>query len=209
MNGIALTVLISQLPKLFGFSIEGVGPLRDLVRIGRGIFGGQSNWTSFAIGAGHAGRDSPCQALPAHSGRADRLGRRHNRGGCPEPRRDRGRESSRTAATRPAIVCLADGQPAHLKDVIIGGCAAAIVSFADTTVLSRTYMARTRTEVDPNQEMIGLGAANLAAGLFHGFPISSSASRIPSPSRPVRRRSSPAWWAPSPSRSFSCSHPTC
>ena len=30
MNGIALTVLISQLPKLFGFSIDSVGPLRDL-----------------------------------------------------------------------------------------------------------------------------------------------------------------------------------
>src|SRR6187455_1190488 len=30
MNGIALSVLISQLPKLFGFKIEGNGPMRDL-----------------------------------------------------------------------------------------------------------------------------------------------------------------------------------
>src|SRR6476619_806156 len=52
MNGIALTVLISQLPKLFGFSIEGGGPLRDLVSIAKGISGGQANWTSFAIGGG-------------------------------------------------------------------------------------------------------------------------------------------------------------
>src|SRR6266496_3284910 len=37
MNGIALTVLISQLPKLFGFSIDGVGPLRDLLRITQSI----------------------------------------------------------------------------------------------------------------------------------------------------------------------------
>ena len=36
-----------------------------------------------------------------------------------------------------------------------------------------------RTPVDPNQEMVGLGAANLAAGLFQGFPISSSSSRTP------------------------------
>jgi MFS superfamily sulfate permease-like transporter len=50
MNGIALTVLISQLPKLFGFSINGVGPLRDLVRIAEGVLGGQANWTSFAVG---------------------------------------------------------------------------------------------------------------------------------------------------------------
>src|SRR5690348_2704144 len=51
MNGIALTVLISQLPKLLGFSIDDAGPLRDLVRIGEGILGGQANWTSFAVGA--------------------------------------------------------------------------------------------------------------------------------------------------------------
>jgi MFS superfamily sulfate permease-like transporter len=45
--------------------------------------------------------------------------------------------------------------------------------------LSRSYAARTRSYVDPNQEMVGLGAANLAAGFFQGFPISSSSSRTP------------------------------
>src|SRR6185295_18174095 len=54
-----------------------------------------------------------------------------------------------------------------------------LVSFADTSVLSRTYAARLRTFVDPNQEMIGLGVANLSAGFFQGFPISSSSSRTP------------------------------
>ncbi len=63
--------------------------------------------------------------------------------------------------------------------VLVGGFAVALVSFADTSVLSRTYAARTRSPVDPNQEMVGLGAANLAAGLFQGFPISSSSSRTP------------------------------
>src|SRR5215469_7500494 len=48
MNGIALTVLISQLPKLFGFSIESAGPILNLVRIGRAVVEGQANWTSFA-----------------------------------------------------------------------------------------------------------------------------------------------------------------
>jgi MFS superfamily sulfate permease-like transporter len=46
-------------------------------------------------------------------------------------------------------------------------------------VLSRAYAARLGTRVDPNQEMVGLGAANLATGFFQGFPISSSASRTP------------------------------
>jgi MFS superfamily sulfate permease-like transporter len=61
----------------------------------------------------------------------------------------------------------------------MGGVAVALVSFADTSVLSRTYAARLRTPVDPNQEMVGLGIANLAAAFFQGFPISSSSSRTP------------------------------
>ncbi len=46
-------------------------------------------------------------------------------------------------------------------------------------MLSRAYAARTGARVDPNQEMVGLGAANLAAGFFQGFPVSSSSSRTP------------------------------
>ena len=52
MNGIALTVLISQLPKLFGFSIESDGPLLTLWRIGERILGGATNWTALAVGGG-------------------------------------------------------------------------------------------------------------------------------------------------------------
>ena len=68
---------------------------------------------------------------------------------------------------------------ADIVPVLLGGCAIALVSFADTSVLSRAYAARTGDHVDPNQEMVGLGAANLAAGFFQGFPISSSSSRTP------------------------------
>ena len=66
-----------------------------------------------------------------------------------------------------------------LAPIIIGGMAVAMVSFADTSVLSRVYAARTGSTVDASQEMVGLGAANLAAGFFQGFPISSSSSRTP------------------------------
>lgn len=70
-------------------------------------------------------------------------------------------------------------QASDLVPVVTPGFAVALVSFADTSVLSRSYAARLRQSVDPNQEMIGLGAANLAAGFFQGFPISSSSSRTP------------------------------
>src|SRR5262249_17539697 len=66
-----------------------------------------------------------------------------------------------------------------LVPILTGGVAVAVVSFADTSVLSRIYAARLRTPVDPNQEMVGLGVANLAAAFFQGFPISSSSSRTP------------------------------
>lgn len=55
----------------------------------------------------------------------------------------------------------------------------ALVSFADMSVLSRTFALRNRYEADPSQELVALGAANLAAGLFQGFSVSSSASRTP------------------------------
>jgi MFS superfamily sulfate permease-like transporter len=63
--------------------------------------------------------------------------------------------------------------------VFLGSFAIALVSFADTSVLSRTYAARLGERVDPNLEMVGLGAANLVVGLFQGLPISASASRTP------------------------------
>ncbi len=52
MNGIALTVLISQLPKLFGFSIESEGPLRSLWAIAEAILEGRTNWVAFGVGLG-------------------------------------------------------------------------------------------------------------------------------------------------------------
>ncbi|WP_259698547.1 SulP family inorganic anion transporter, partial [Pseudomonas brassicacearum] len=68
---------------------------------------------------------------------------------------------------------------ADIVPVLIGGCAVALVSFADTSVLSRVYAARSRTYVDPNQEMVGLGVANREAGFCQRFPISSSWSCNP------------------------------
>src|SRR5262247_1665287 len=52
MNGIAFTVLISQMPKLLGFSIDSSGPLRDVRSIVRAVLSGQTNAMSFAVGAG-------------------------------------------------------------------------------------------------------------------------------------------------------------
>src|SRR5439155_19998435 len=64
---------------------------------------------------------------------------------------------------------------------LVGTAALAIslISFADTSIVSRTFAIRGGYEVRPTQELFALGAANLATGFFQGFPISSSASRTP------------------------------
>lgn len=179
MNGIALTVLISQVPKLFGFSIESDGPLRMVWTIVEAVLDGRANWTAFTVGAGTLvvilllkGSKRVPGILIAVVGATVVVG-------------------ALDLAVRADISVLGplpEGLPAFaipwityddIVPVLIGGCAVALVSFADTSVLSRSYAARTGTYVDPNQEMVGLGAANLAAGFFQGFPISSSSSRTP------------------------------
>src|SRR5262245_29181651 len=51
MNGIALTVLISQTPKLFGFRVEDSGPLREVIATARAVLDGKAHWATFMIGA--------------------------------------------------------------------------------------------------------------------------------------------------------------
>jgi len=178
MNGIALTVLVSQLPKFFGFSIESEGPLRSLWAVASGILEGKANWPAFAIGLGTLtiilllknnkrlpGILIAVVAATAAVGVFD-LAHYEVRvlGSLPQG--------------LPGFAVPLIGHN-DILPVLIGGSAIALVSFADTSVLSRTYAARLGTPVDPNQEMVGLGAANVAAGFFQGFPISSSSSRTP------------------------------
>ena len=110
MNGIALTVLISQLPKLFGFSIDGAGPLRDLVRITEGIVGGQVNWTSFAVGAGTLAAILLLKPYKRIPGLLLAVVAATIVVGDTRISTLRRREGSRSAAARTAIVCLADDQ---------------------------------------------------------------------------------------------------
>jgi high affinity sulfate transporter 1 len=179
MNGIALTVLISQLPKMLGISIDSSGPVRNLISIARSILDGKVNLAASIVGFSTLAiimflkryKRVP-GILLAVVGATLVTGIFHLSenwgvkifGSLPQ---------GLPSFTIPRIP-LAD-----MKDVIIGGCAVALVAFADTSVLSRIYAIKTKTHVDPNQEMIGLGAANFAAGFFQGFPISSSSSRTP------------------------------
>ena len=61
--------------------------------------------------------------------------------------------------------------------LVAGAVGIAVVSLADTISTSSAFAARTGQEVHANQEMVGIGAANVGAGLFAGFPVSTSGSR--------------------------------
>jgi MFS superfamily sulfate permease-like transporter len=179
MNGIALTVLLSQVPKLFGFSVTSNGPLRQAWGIVGRVLAGSTNVVALAIGTGTLALILLLKRWPRVPGILIAV-------------------AAATLvvsvfhlATRAGVSVLGSlpqGLPlprlpfVHVDDlgpILMGGLAVALVSFADTSVLSRTYAARLHTKVDPNQEMVGLGVANLAAAFFQGFPISSSSSRTP------------------------------
>jgi high affinity sulfate transporter 1 len=179
MNGIALTMLLSQVPKLLGFSVSANGPLRQVWGIVDKVLAGSTNVVALAIGASTLALILFLRRWPRVPGILIAV-------------------IVATVvvlafdlATRSGVSVLGplpQGLPSprfplvHVNDlvpILTGGVAVALVSFADTSVLSRTYAARLGEPVDPNQEMVGLGVANLAAAFFQGFPISSSSSRTP------------------------------
>ena len=178
MNGIALTVLVTQLPKLLGFSVKATGAFDGALGVVHGVADGQTKLLALGLG-------SACLALI--------LGLRAVSAKIP------GILIAVVLATIVVTVFHLGGELAvvgavprgiplpslpavHLADVgqmFVAAVGIALVSFADTSVLSRTFAARHGYRVDPNRELIGLGLANLAGGFFRGFPVSSSSSRTP------------------------------
>ncbi|HEY7201552.1 MAG TPA: SulP family inorganic anion transporter, partial [Candidatus Dormibacteraeota bacterium] len=178
MNGIALTVIVSQLPKLCGFTVPAGGVIAELIGFARGLAQGGALPPALLVGTLAVAFILACRALvprvPAvlivvvvSTIAVGTLGLGQGQpvvgalpGGLPVP-------------ALPAV------GPADLAALVPSALALALVSFTDTAVLSRTYARRAGDEVDPNRELFALGVANAAAGLFRAFPISSSGTRTP------------------------------
>jgi len=178
MNGIGLTILVTQLPKLFGFSTSAsnlASGARDFVR---GVMAGRTEPVALALGAG-------CLVIAI-------LGRRF------APRAPAVLVAVVLATVAVAALGLGDrvavvgpvprGLPVpaipaislhDTYELLVAAAGIALVSFADTSVVSRTFAGRHGYRVDPNHELFALGVANIAAGLLRGFPVSSSATRTP------------------------------
>jgi len=177
MNGLALTILVGQLPKLFGFSVDGDGFRAELSGFVRGVADGETLGAALAIGVfglalililGHwlpkiPGVLAAVVLSVAASAAFDLAGRGVD-----------------------VVGVLPQGLPPFtlprvgLSDLglLVGGAfGIALVSLADTISTASAFADRSGDEVDGRGEMIGIGAANLAAGLFQGFPVSTSGSR--------------------------------
>jgi high affinity sulfate transporter 1 len=175
MNGLAVTIVVSQLPKLFGFSTDADSFVDEVRAFFENI--DQTVVAALAVGVGVlvvlvvlpritrripavlvavVGATAVSAALDlAHHG-VTTVGRLPR--GVPSP-------------TFP-WTSLGDVGPLFLAAIGI-----VLVSLTDTIATASSFAARRGDELDPNQEMIGVGAANIAAGFFQGFAVSTSGSR--------------------------------
>ena len=177
MNGLALTILVGQLPKLFGFSVDADGFLHELRGFVDGVRNGETVSAAVAIGVVGLVLIVVLQRLL--------------------PRVPSVLVVVIVSIAAANIFSLADhgvslvgtlpqGFPpltvpdVHLSDLplLLGGAAGiALVSLADTIATASAFAERRGDDFDGSREMIGIGAANLGAGLFQGFPVSTSGSR--------------------------------
>jgi high affinity sulfate transporter 1 len=177
MNGLALTILIGQLPKLLGFSVDGDGLLAEFAGVVEGIAQGAAVPAAAAVGLGCVAVVLVLQRwlpkVPAVLVMVVLAIAASTVFGLSE----RGVDlvgvlpQGFPPLTLPAIGW-SDAGP-----LLAGALAIAVVSLADTISTASSFAARAGQEVHARQEMIGIGAANLAAGLFQGFAVSTSASR--------------------------------
>ncbi len=178
LNAIALIVVVGQLPKLLGFSVDATGVLAEIAEIGKAVVDSEIDPIAAALGLGTLAvivafrwwlpavpgvlvAVAVAIAISAAAGLTDDIGMV---GALPE------------GLPLPSIDGIGWDDIGHL----IGPAAGiALIAFADSGVLSRTFAARHGEDVDGSTEMKAIGVANVAGGLFGGFPVSASGSRTP------------------------------
>jgi high affinity sulfate transporter 1 len=177
MTGLSVTILVGQLPKLLGFSVDADRFLGEVAATWQGIVSRETVAAAAAIGVFSLILilllDRLLPKLPtvlvavlvamAISVTADLQARGVTVIG-PLPQG--------FPAFHVPVIGLAD-----LSAIALGAAGIALVALADTISTATSFAERTGAEIDGNREMIGIGTANVAAGLFLGFPVSTSGSR--------------------------------
>jgi high affinity sulfate transporter 1 len=175
MAGLAVTIVIGQLPKLFGFSIDADGLLNELVAFWQNL--DSTNVWALAIGLVDLVLILQMRRLKTRipgvlvavvvSILAVSLLGLTARGVVVVGSLPQG-------FPRPSLPAF-DWSVLPLLLATAGGIS--LVAVGDTISTSVGFAARRGYEVDSNQELIGIGSANLLASLFQGFAVSTSGSR--------------------------------
>ena len=179
LNGIAVTIIVSQGAKLFGFSVGGDSLVDQSRQFATALGDGQVN--TWAVGVGLASvvgivvlrswsARIPVALAVVLSGIAVALVFDLGRRGVPLV------GDLPQGIPSPSLPQIDWETARALFGAALG---VAFVSFADTSVVSRTMALRRHERVDANHELLALGIANVASGFFRGFPISASSSRTP------------------------------
>jgi high affinity sulfate transporter 1 len=177
LNGLALTIMVGQLPKLFGFSVEADAFIGEVI----GFVGGVLE-----------GRTIPAALLVGGLGLIVIIALQHWIPRIPAvlivvvlsiiAAGSMGLEDRGVSV----VGVLPEGFPpftvpvvgvSDIPPLLVGAVGIVLVSLADTIATASAFAARAGTVVNGSREMIGIGTANIAAGLFQGFPVSTSGSR--------------------------------
>ncbi len=177
MNGLALTIVVGQLPKLFGFSTSGDTFIAEVRGFFKGLSQGDTVGAALAVGVFGLVLILVFQRwLPKVPGVLVAV----------VLSIIAARVFDLAAHDVSLVGSLPRGFPpftiphVQLADfgLLVGGAfGIAVVSLADTISTASSFAARSGDEIDGNKEMIGIGSANIAAGFFQGFPVSTSGSR--------------------------------
>jgi high affinity sulfate transporter 1 len=177
MTGLAVTIVIGQLPKLFGFSVSGDNLIDEATGFVKGVSRGDTVPQALIVGLFSLVLILVLQRwIPKFPGVLVAVvlsivavvvfGLA-----------DKGVSVIGTLPKGFPPFTIPDVSLSEFGALIGGALGIALVALTDTISTASVFAARRREEIHANQEMIGIGAANVAAGLFQGFPVSTSGSR--------------------------------
>ena len=175
MNGLGITIVVGQLPKLFGFSTDADTFIDEVRAFVQGL--DKTDATTLAVGVA-------CLAvllvLPRLTRRVPAVLVAVVGATIASAALGLAELGVKTVGALPQGVPTPSFPWTSFSDVgplLIAAVGITLVSLTDTIATSTSFAARRGDEVDPDQEMIGMGAANIAAGFFQGFAVSTSGSR--------------------------------
>lgn len=177
MTGLALTILVGQLPKLCGFSVHSDTLIGDITGFVDGIRAGETVTAAVLVGLlglavilvlQHWLPKIPAVLVAVVASI------------CAAVLFDLGSHGVTLVGTLPQGLppfTIPNVSASDFGLLVAGALGISLVALTDTISTSSAFAGRSGDEVQANQEMIGIGTANIAAGLFQGFPVSTSGSR--------------------------------